>query len=262
MSCLRVSACSLGLLLVSTAGWAQSPPPPPAPPVATKAPWGGPAAPAAVVPGVTAPTVAAAPDDAALALRLNRVVGQYAAVEEGRRSTLRWVGLGVGGVALGVGGAAMGTSEPGEARYTSGIFALSMGVGVGLGVLLGSVIETPSDELVRAHRAARQGGLEGGQWVAATERSWEEIVARQRRQRRVAGYLLMGLGALLGLGGAALVFAEPGDSASARDATAVSGALSFGLGSALVVGGGAVLHAPDTLEAGWDVWRAARGAAP
>lgn len=260
MSCLRASALSLGLLLVSTAVGAQSPPPPPAPPVATEAPWGGPVAPIAV-PTAVAPTVAGPPDDAALALRLDRVVGQYAAVEEGRRSTLRWVGLGVGGVALGLGGAAMGTSEPGEARYTSGIFALSMGVGVGLGVLLGSVIETPSDELVRAHRAARQGGLEGGQWVAATERSWEEIVARQRRQRRVAGYLLMGLGALLGLGGAALVFAEPGDSASARDATAVSGALSFGLGSALVVGGGAVLHAPDTLEAGWDVWRTARGAA-
>ena len=115
---------------------------------------------------------------------------------------------------------------------------------------------------MRAHRAARAGGLEGGAWVAATERSWQEIVERQRRQRRLAGYLLMGLGALLGLGGAALVFAEPGDSASARDATAVSGALSFGLGSALVVGGGAVLHAPDTLEAGWDVWRTARGATP
>ncbi len=105
------------------------------------------------------------------------MVGQYAAVEEGRRSTLRWVGLGVGGVALGLGGAAMGTSEPGEARYTSGIFALSMGVGVGLGVLLGSVIETPSDELVRAHRAARQGGSKGGS-------GWRRRSGRGRRLSR------------------------------------------------------------------------------
>ncbi len=196
----------------------------------------------------------------ASAERLTRVIAHYAAQEEARRSTLRWVGLGMGGAALVVGGVSMSGSEPGDARYTGGIFALATGAGIGLGVLLGHLLETPADALVRAHRVGAAGGLQGSALVESTERTWHEIVERQRRQRRVAGYLLMGLGTLLSLGGAALLLAKPGDTRDARAASSISGALFFSVGATLVVGGGAVLHAHDTVEAGWEVWRMSQGA--
>jgi len=231
------------------------------PAVATAPPWaaaGGQPVEAPPVPAAVGPTLEAA--GVVTAERLNRVVSHYAEVEASRRTTLRWVGLGVGATSVLVGGVAMARSDPGEPGYVGGILALSTGAGVGLGMLLSQFLDTPSDELVRAHRAGVEGGLQGRALVESTERSWAELVDRQRRQRRVAGYLLMGIGTLLGLGGAALVMAQPGDSRDDRAASTLAGALTFTTGAALVVGGGAALHIPEPVESGWEVWRMAQGA--
>ncbi len=241
-----VALALLTPLALPAAAHAQTTPPDVPPP-----PWASPAAPRATPSSTTVAPQAAA---AERLRRLDAVLTWHEQNQRSQRLAVTIAGGAVGAVGLGLGFVLAGRDTAED--QVAGLFSGAIGAGMLLGIGIGALLPGPWDRVLAPLREGQARRDPAEQVFARTEAAWREAAERNRRGRRWGSVVLLGFGGASLVGGSVLLLVEP-RRRSDRESDRALGVTLLGLGSVMGVVGAALLFTPDPVEQSWEVYQRA-----